>query len=166
MRKYFFLTLLNSLLLVTAFSQDDAPKPPTKNASNVFGELGGNGLFFSANYDFRFSKTQKGLGMRMGLGFFGGSDGGILTVPVAINNLSGRAPHYLEIGLGYTYASFTSSDDFFDGASGGVLVPSIGYRYMPLGKGFTGRVVLSPLINVSGGGGWLMFGGISGGYKF
>lgn len=153
-----FLCLQNSV-----FAQNENDEQ--QRAKSVYGELGGNGLLFSANYDFRFLKSEKGLGMRVGLGFFGGSGGGLITVPVGLNYLVGRAPSYLEVGLGYTYASFTSSDDFIEG-SGSLLVPSVGYRYQPAHRGFTGRVFVSPLIGLGEGGGWVMFGGVSAGFKF
>ncbi|QNA45542.1 hypothetical protein [Lacibacter sediminis] len=162
--KLFFIFLCCCLCLqssVFAQNENDAPK----RAQSVYGELGGNGLLFSANYDVRFLKSDKGFGMRAGLGFFGGSGGGLITVPVGLNYLAGKAPSYFEVGLGYTYASFTSSDDFIEG-SGSILVPSVGYRFQPSKKGFTGRVILSPLIGLGEGGGWVMFGGISAGYKF
>lgn len=168
MRKLLML-LAFTALATSVFAQDeeedeDGPaKPPTKNAQQVYGEFLGNGLLFTANYDFRFKQRQKGLGMRVGLGFFGGSGGGIITIPVAINNLSGRAPNYLEVGLGATYASFTDSDDFFEGASSVLIIPSIGYRYQPRAKGFTGRIAFTPLI---AGGGFITYGGLSAGYKF
>ena len=158
-----FILLVCFLFLKSAVAQNENEEP--KRAQSVYGEIGGNGLLFSANYDFRFQKSDKGFGMRAGLGFFGGSGGGLLTVPVGLNYLIGKAPSYLELGLGYTYASFTSSDDFIEG-SGSLLVPSIGYRFQPSKKGFTGRVILSPLIGLGEGGGWVMFGGISAGYKF
>lgn len=168
MRKLFMLLAFTALgTCVFAQDEDDEdspPKPPSKNAKQIYGELGGNGLLFTANYDFRFGQRQKGMGMRLGLGFFGGSGGGVITVPVALNNLSGRAPNYLELGLGATYASFTDSDDFFDDAGTILIVPSIGYRYQPRGKGFTGRIAFTPLVSPNGG--FFTYGGISAGYKF
>lgn len=168
MRKFLMLLAFTALTTV-AFAQDDddddgPSKPPSKNAKQFYGEFGGNGLLFTANYDFRFGQRQKGLGMRLGLGFLGGSGGGIITIPVAINNLSGKAPNFLEVGLGATYASFSDGDDFFDDASSILIVPSIGYRYQPRGKGFTGRIAFTPLIST--GGGFFTYGGISAGYKF
>ena len=117
------------------------------------------------NDDFRFTKSQKGLGMRLGAGFFGGSDGGIFTVPVGINHLAGKAPNYFESGIGVTYATLTGNDNFFSG-SGSLLVPSVGYRYQPEHSGFFGRAALSPLIGLEKGDGWIIFGGIGLGYKF
>jgi hypothetical protein len=163
MKSLFFLLFSCLIMANKLFSQEE--KSASTRAQSVYGEIGGNGLVFSGNYDFRFSNSQKGLGMRLGIGFFGGSGGGLITVPVGLNYLSGKAPNYFEVGLGFTYASFTDSEDFLEG-SGTILVPSAGYRYQPEHKGFTGRIFISPLIGIGGGGGWLFYGGISAGYKF
>jgi hypothetical protein len=164
MKEKIFILLAGFLLFaVTSYSQKE--EESAKNASCIYGELGGNSLFFGANYDFRF-KGQNGLGMRMGLGFFGGTGGGLLSVPVGLNYLVGKkGPSYFEAGFGATYLSYTG-DDFFDGASGVFVIPTVGYRYQPLGKGFTGRVFVGPLIATGEGSGWFMWGGLSAGYKF
>jgi hypothetical protein len=49
---------------------------------------------------------------------------------------------------------------------GSLLVPNVGYRYQPVKMGFTGRIFISPLIAIGQGGGWIFYGGVSGGYKF
>lgn len=144
-------------------TQDSAVVPKIR-AKVVYGELLGSGLIFSAHYDFRFAKKQNGWGMRAGLGFFGGSGGGILTVPVGVNHLAGKGPHYFESGLGFTLASFTGDTDFLD-ESGSLLFPSVGYRYQPLGKGLVARVYLGPLVGITEGAGWFFWGGFSLGYK-
>ena len=164
--------LMLAILLATAniFAQtavSDADKTLTNQphrAQVIYGELLGNGIVFSANYDFRFTKSQKGFGMRLGLGFFGVSGSGIITVPVGINHLAGKAPDYFESGIGITYAKFTGTD-FFSG-SGSWLVPSIGYRYQPEHNGFFWRIAISPLISLEKGDGWISWGGIGLGYKF
>lgn len=163
--KKFSITIVVCLITIISYSQktEEVSSP----AQTVFIEIGGNGLLFSANYDTRFSRKQSGIGGRVGLGFFGGSGGGILTVPIGINYLAGKAPNFLEAGLGYTYATFTAADgdDLFSG-SGSVIFPSIGYRYQQKNKGLMARIVLSPAIAVSNGGGWFFFAGIGLGYKF
>jgi hypothetical protein len=159
------LILLMCLVLIGTLAYSQRNEEPSKNASCIYGELGGNSLFFGANYDFRF-KGQNGLGMRVGIGFFGGSGGGLLSIPVGLNYLVGKnGPSYFEAGLGATYLSYTG-DDFFDGSSGIFMIPTIGYRYQPISKGFTGRVFVGPLIATGADGGWFMYGGISAGYKF
>jgi hypothetical protein len=163
MKSVLFFSLSFFVINSHLFSQETTAASP--RAQSVYLEFLGNGLVFSGNYDFRFQKSQKGLGMRVGLGFFGGSGGGIITLPIGLNYLTGKGPNYFEAGLGYTYASFTDSEDFLEG-SGSILVPSIGYRYQPVQKGFIGRIYIGPLIGISGGGGWIFYGGLSGGFKF
>ena len=87
MRKLLMLGVC-AFMSFAAFSQvedEDGPaKPPTANGQTVYGELLGNAGLFSVNYDFRFTKKNKGIGMRVGGGFIGGSGGGILLLPVGI----------------------------------------------------------------------------------
>jgi hypothetical protein len=128
-----------------------------KRAQSVYGELGGNGIVFSANYDVRFAKSQKGLGARIGIGGLAT----YLTIPVALNYLAGKAPNYFEGGLGITYAT----DASYTSDHGTVIVFSAGYRYQPIKSGLTARVILSPLVATNGDG-FLFFGGVSVGYKF
>lgn len=166
--KKHLLLLATILITATSFSQAHTDKSPKNNAHGaqaIYGELLGNGLLFSVNYDFRFTKSQKGLGMRLGTGFFGGSGGGILTIPVGINHLAGKAPNYFESGIGVTYATITGKDDFFSGNGGSLLIPSIGYRYQPENNGFFGKIAISPLISLEKDGGWFFWGGIGLGYK-
>ena len=139
---------------------------------SVFIELGANGMGLSANYDARFSKSDKGLGYRVGVGFVPGMDliiiqtSGFLTIPVGLNYLAGKAPHYLEAGLGSTYVNGVSVKVF--GSETGKAnalgwVPSLGYRYATAGKGLQLRIIFSPFI---GSGGGAYYGGISFGFKF
>jgi hypothetical protein len=103
-------------------------------AQSVYVELGGNGGFLSFNF------------------------------PLELNYLVGLGPHYLEAGAGATI----SSGAIFTVAGGGrvtgiAFVPSIGYRYQPLRRGFTARDVASPLI---GSGGATFWAGVSAGVRF
>jgi hypothetical protein len=139
-------------------------------AQSVYVELGGNGGFLSFNYATQFSKKNNGLGARAGIGFIPGFGFGfgvistIFTFPLGLNYLVGLGPHYLEAGAGATI----SSGAIFTVAGGGrvtgiAFVPSIGYRYQPLRRGFTARDVASPLI---GSGGATFWAGVSAGVRF
>jgi hypothetical protein len=130
---------------------------PSQRAQSVYGELGGNGILFSANYDVRFANSQKGLGARIGIGGLAN----YLTIPFAFNYLAGKAPNYFEGGLGITYATDAQATS----DHGTAIVFSSGYRYQPLKNGFTARVVLSPFVATDGEG-FFFFGGVSLGYKF
>ena len=129
----------------------------SNRAQSVYGEIGTNGILFSANYDVRFGNSQKGLGLRIGVG----GTGNYWTVPIAINHLSGKAPNYFEGGLGITYATDAEAPSDY----GTAIVFSAGYRYQPLKKGFTARVVVSPFLATNGEG-FFFYGGVSFGYKF
>ncbi len=131
---------------------------PSQRAQSVYGEIGGNGLLFSANYDVRFANSQKGLGARIGIG--GLID--VITIPVALNYLAGKAPNYFEGSIGYTYATLTDGDESDHGSA---IFFSAGYRYQPLKNGFTARVFVSPFVATDGEG-FYFFGGVSVGYKF
>jgi hypothetical protein len=138
------------------------------NAQNkaVYGELGGNGLVFSANYDMRFTKTENGFGFRVGVGFAGGTDVSVFTFPLGLNYLTGKGAHHMEIGIGVT--PLTATFDLFEdeNAKGSTtfIMPTLGYRYGKVGKGFVGRIYVGPVI--VGGGVFFPWGGISAGIKF
>lgn len=158
--KTYFMKL--TLLLLLAFianiiyaQKDTIARKPSQRAQSVYGELGGNGILFSANYDVRFANSQKGLGARIGVGYLIY----VFTFPVALNYLVGRSPNLFEAGIGYTYAT----DTFNDHASAAVF--SAGYRYQPLDNGFTARVFISPLMDTEFGDVYF-FAGVSFGFKF
>ena len=91
-------------------------QPPSKNLrfQNVFVELGGQGLFLTANYDTRFGQHSNGMGARIGIGVGPSLDYGIFTkegdaeptpilFPFSFNYLVGSGEkHFLELGLGAT----------------------------------------------------------------
>ena len=171
MKKILFITVIVLFVSTTMFAQGN---------KSVFFELGGNGLVFSANFDARFTKSEKGFGFRAGIGFIPSinSDADIvypstpsaLTIPIAINHLAGKAPHYFESGLGITYVHVSGavSSDFWgysEDVTGSAVgfVPSIGYRYAKTGKAFQGRVCISPIISSGGASFWA---GLSVGFKF
>jgi hypothetical protein len=81
---------------------------------SLFPEFGGNGCGLSANFDSRFGKKENGFGYRVGIGFsprFGKVAADVIslpvdfTIPIGINHLAGKGPHYFESGLGLTFIS-------------------------------------------------------------
>jgi hypothetical protein len=142
---------------------------------SVFFEVGGNGLGFSANFDSRFTKSEKGFGFRAGVGFIPPIDAiifatpFILTVPLAINHLAGNGANYFESGIGVTYVHSSKGVAFFDdelddaAISTIAIVPSIAYRHAKTGKAAQWRAVISPLLVDGTVAFWA---GISIGYKF
>lgn len=165
MRRKFLIIACLSLFAMNLKAQEKEAAPAGGSSQAVYGEFLGNGLIFSAHYDFLF-KGDKGLGAHVGLGFAGVGGVSVFTAPVGLFLLSGKAPHYLEVGIGATYAAGTVNFGFGDKETGdGVFfVPTIGYRYAQLGKGFIGRVYIGPII--SSGTVGFPWGGVSVGYKF
>src|SRR5258708_2533047 len=102
---------MKTILLITAIVLFAADTLFALGNKSVYVELGGNGIAFSANFDSRFTKNENGFGFRVGIGIVPALDIGfastsaILTIPVGVNYLVGKAPNYFEGGIGATYAS-------------------------------------------------------------
>jgi hypothetical protein len=88
--------LFSSLI---SFAQD-GPLP----TRSVFAELGGSGLAYSFNYDFRFDKTRiDSWGMRVGAGGYKIGGDSFFSLPVLVNKLYGKDERFFELGLGMTF---------------------------------------------------------------
>jgi hypothetical protein len=108
--KYLFTSILMLFVLFGANAQDIESKVPTKA---VYVELGGPGMFYSFNYDFRFDKTKvEGWGMRVGLGGYFTSDELFISAPIMVNRLFGKGIHFFEIGLGATVFAYNIPNTF------------------------------------------------------
>ena len=141
MKKFLFALFLCAGLLLSTHTESHAQ---SKNAFYV--ELLGNGLIFSANYDFRFNNTSS-WGARAGLGYIGSveGDGGVVTVPLMINNLLGKDGKYFEVGAGITILGGTG--DFVDDLDSEVIgTMSFKYRRQPEDGGFMWHVGLTPVL--------------------
>ncbi len=152
------LTGLLFIITVTAQKNDLV----TGSTKTIYGEIGGPGAL-SVNYDQRF-KGEKGLGFRVGIGGITVLVAGVFTLPVGINYLQGSNGHYLELGTGLSGVTVYNGAEFFDARNSTVIgYFTVGYRYQPLKKGFTGRIFVSPLITP--GGFFPIYGGISAGIR-
>lgn len=185
-------TVVLFLLLISAVSVRAQESLPTKS---VFLELGGAGLPYSFNYDFRFNKERMdSWGMRVGAGGYATENDSFFSLPVMVNKLYGKGPHYFELGFGLTFFAF--DDDNYEytycesgyygpngtyictsyGQSGYEFIlpvdgsPSLmgtmnfGYRRVPVDGGFTWRVNLTPIFNNNGF--WPLYAGVGFGYAF
>jgi hypothetical protein len=136
-------------------------------AKAMYFELGGPGIA-SLNYDMRFTKSEKGIGGRVGVGgfvlpSFGSERVTAIFIPIGLNYLLGKDErNYFELGGGVTVvnASDGTTSDF--GATFGHL--NFGYRMQPKEGGFFFRAAINP---VFGQGVFLpYYAGIAFGYKF
>lgn len=146
------------------------PSGEGTRAQNVFVELGGQGLLFTANYDTRFGNRRDGLGGRIGIGYIGDGSFNATTIPVSLNYLLGNGgKHFFEIGLGATVLATGGDEDedsyfFAENTSNVVGTMSFSYRLQPVSNGFSLRAGLTPLFND----GFFLpyYGGVSLGYSF
>jgi hypothetical protein len=186
------LTLVLILFSVQFIHAQETESLPTQS---VYVELGGAGLPYSFNYDFRFDKAKMdSWGMRVGAGGYSVSDGdSFFSIPVMVNKLYGKGPHYFELGFGATFFTFSqqtynnvscyydqngqyicneftsTSDDFsfilpVDGSPSIMGTMNFGYRRIPVDGGFTWKVNLNPIFNNNGF--WPLYAGIGLGYAF
>ena len=83
----------------------------TKPLQSIDGEILGQGLILSINYDTRFKPSNKGFGLRAGIGFILG-----VNVPVSVNYLIGNNNRrsFLELGVGGTIYFTNNTYHFFD----------------------------------------------------
>ena len=87
------LKFISLLILVPLLSPGQRP------VKSVYGELGGPGIFLSANYDTRLANSNKGLGVRAGVGTIFDQYSLSFTLPVGLNYLLGKEKNFLELGL-------------------------------------------------------------------
>jgi len=121
-------------------------------AQSIFVELGGAGLFYSANYDTRFSQQRDGVGGRLGLGWWHSANTTFISVPFQLNYLVGGRSNFFEAGAGATYMYL--SNPYFGNPIIGhnprvvnstiVTTSTIGYRYQPFNGGLNLRVSFNP----------------------
>lgn len=116
----------------------------------VYFLLGGSGPFLSVQYDRRFSKKVNGAGFSAGVGYFGVSGLGVLSIPVSLNYLFGKNTHFVELAAGTTFVTATTNLFDSDGETGSGFFHHInlGYRHQPTRGGFFFRGGISPLFAV------------------
>lgn len=152
---FLFISLF-SIFLINAHGQTvKASKTDSVRAhriQNAFIEMGGAGLFFSGNYDTRFSQQRDGLGGRLGLGWWHRVNTTFITVPFQFNYLVGGKSNFFEVGAGATYM-YLSNTYFRNPIIGNnpmvvnttvVATSTIGYRYQPFKGGLNLRASFNP----------------------
>ncbi len=117
---------LTALILCLFFHQARAQSDRVSGSQAFYLELGGAGLPYSFNYDFRFDKSNmNSWGMRVGAGGYTLGDGdSFFSLPVMANKLFGKGSHYFEFGFGATFLAFKQasysycSNGYYDPNSG------------------------------------------------
>lgn len=112
--KKILITLVLFCLVLSVKAQDKLP------TQSVYLELGGAGLPYSFNYDFRFDKERMdSWGMRIGAGGYSTQNDYFFSLPVMVNKLYGRGPHYFELGFGATLFAYDESSYDYSYCSNG-----------------------------------------------
>ncbi|MDG1279361.1 MAG: hypothetical protein P8O16_18935 [Algoriphagus sp.] len=102
--KYLFTSIILIFSVLNASAQEFESKVPSQS---IYVELGGAGLPYSFNYDFRFDKSKiEGWGMRVGLGGYTTTNESFFSAPIMVNRLFGKGVHFFEIGLGATFFAY------------------------------------------------------------
>lgn len=189
--KKFFPAIILFLFNMAVMAQTSQLTLPTKA---IYVELGGAGLPYSFNYDFRFDQSKiEGWGMRVGLGGYTTTNESFFSAPIMLNRLYGKGIHFFEVGIGATFFAFDNNyqdyciSGYYDQNTGQYICqqydrssynfildvdgsPSVmgtmnfGYRRIPVDGGFTWKINLNPIFNNNGF--WPLFAGVGFGYAF
>ena len=151
--------VLSSFVSSTAFSQElNLEKKQAQNA--VYVELGGNGAWYSVNYE---RYLMKDASVRIGAMYMSvqasageaSASASWIAVPIMFNYLGLRAGnHALELGAGLDMMHFSGGASTFDAtAEASGIVPvgtaTLGYRYAAPEGGFLFRAGYTPLFFVT-----------------
>ena len=168
MKQLFFVFI--ATISFTAADAQYGKGEATAPAKTFFFELGGPGVA-SLNYDMRFTKSEGGIGGRVGIGGFsiGGGSGDrqtVVFIPLGINYITSKdGKNYLEVGGGVTpvilNGNASGTSDNFTTTFGHL---DIGYRLQPKDGGFFFRAAINPVFGK--GFFWPYYGGVAFGYKF
>ena len=130
-----------------------SPAAAQKNA--FYGEVGGQGIFFSLNYDRRITYTTSGFGFRVGVGYDVSIDPTYMSIPVGVYYMVGGEGNFFEAGAGATYVNITNVPpgqkvDFANKNWTGDQkflfgTLNIGYRHQPKESHLNFRAGLTPM---------------------
>ena len=145
---HFFVFIVLSFYITQSklFAQSNSNEDMVTAPNSVYIELGGQGIFLSANYDrILIDTTPHSIALRAGLGVWANlssssnNESGV-TIPINMSYLYGYN-HKLELGVGYTIAPDISLKlEKGKITSPGTVTTIIGYRYQAIDGGFLFRV--------------------------
>lgn len=154
--KHIKLLALLCIFTASPVLAQESPEPLRRHS--LFVEFGGNGGYYSFNYDrIMLAKPKWKMSARVGAMYYRESlsyleDGNqnLLTIPVELSYLRGAGNHHLELGLGVTalyehYQDFEGSD-----VTQIMCLPAarVGYRYQKRDGGFFFKTGLTPMLQI------------------
>lgn len=113
MKTLSIITLL--FLSIISFGQEEIKVENTIPKKAVYFELGGNGGFYSVNYDrIIFSRKTVHLSLRVGFAVYPnvGSITETYLFPIEVNFIMGKQNHFIELGLGQVIAAVKDNEKF------------------------------------------------------
>ncbi len=149
--KNFFAPLFAAFLLLAATASFAQAPPEPVRRNTFFLELGGNGMFYSLNYDrILLNRDNWKLSGRVGAMYLpplNERNRHMVGGPVEISYLRGRGRHFLELGLGGTviYDTYALSNSRVNDLAV-MAVARIGYRHQKPEGGFFYKVGFTPLL--------------------
>ena len=124
-----------------------------KNA--FYGEVGGQGVFFSLNYDRRITYTTSGFGVRAGFGYNVSFNPAFFSIPVGVYYMAGNEGNFFEAGAGATYVNITNvppggkvdfaNKDWLGDQKFLFGTLTVGYRHQPRESHLNFRTGLTPM---------------------
>jgi hypothetical protein len=160
------IALVGVLLFCLNLPLVSQPLDPKYSRNAVYLELGGQGVLYTINYDYRFTTF---FAARVGFThytipqfFF--ADLTITAFPIMGEFLLFGENHFLELGVGLMPTIGESSFHFFSSTKSGVVgIANIAYRYQPVDGGLLFRASMPFFVTDNGAKVW---GGVSFGYAF
>ncbi len=146
------IVILSVCLIDISYGQTQIADP-AKNT--VFCEVGGNGVFYSLNYDRLFTPS---FGFRIGYSYYSLSPTNasstltIHVIPLTVNYFYGSGNSKLELGLGMTYSptsrfqipGILTQEEIIVDTKITFFTAVIAYRYQPLNGGLNFRIGIVP----------------------
>ncbi len=147
-RQILILIILTLTMTSYSFGQTN-----TNKFNALYFELGGNGLFLSANYERQILKKTR-LNLHFGAGIYGVKPS-VLTIPFGINYLLKlkKSNTFIDFGFGATYTKAdvklyisVKRDSGYVNSTFFNIIPSVGIRHQT-DKNFIYRFSLTPVFN-------------------
>lgn len=138
--------------------------PASMPKHTIFAEAGGNGLYYSVNYDrITYRNMRKTRSYRVGFNYLPRNNyedrirkirGYETSAIFALNRFQGRETHFFEWGVGYTFRWYQGTNIYKEWTNLNtnyhvmyhLLVPSIGYRRQDFGRTPFLRIAFNPII--------------------
>lgn len=127
----------------------------TAQKTAFYGEVGGQGIFFSMNCDRRITYTTSGFGIKAGVGYDVSIDPTYWSIPVGVYYMLGDEGNFFEMGAGATYVSITNvpagtrvdfaNKDWYGDQQFLFGALTIGYRHQPRVGHLNFRTGLTPM---------------------